>query len=521
MALVAMARSDMIRRFAELRARLEHSPADSDAAFDLAEVASLLRCEEEALPLVTMAAETVGTSPALWQWKALLHRALDQNIAAISAFDRASRLSPADAKIAHGRARTALEAGLPAMALFDHAHRLAPNDGDILLGRASAQLAEGDLPAAIAGIDNLLVRNPGWMAGHELVSHLRWLSGDHNSFAISLDRALAIASADPALWHMLIVLLIHAGQHDRARDVIHRGRSLAGPQLFFDVNEAIVASEQGDIMTADRLFASLEAVDDMTVAVRHIRHLLRTRRIEQAAALAESRTGDPDSHLIWPYLGTAWRLLGDPRWDWLEGDPRLVGTIDLTGMSSSLDRLAACLQDLHIAPSQQLDQSVRGGTQTEGALFARIDPELCILRAAIVDAVAQHIAQLPPYDPAHPTLGQPRPHVIRFNGSWSVRLNAQGHHAHHIHPDGWLSSAFYVALPSEAQRGPAPAGWLALGKPQAELGLDLAATRMIEPQPGRLVLFPSTMWHGTLPFEGGERLTVAFDVAAGVREEDR
>ena len=31
--------------------------------------------------------------------------------------------------------------------------------------------------------------------------------------------------------------------------------------------------------------------------------------------------------------------------------------------------------------------------------------------------------------------------------------------------------------------------------------------------PGRLALFPSTMWHGTVPFADGERLTIAFDVA--------
>jgi hypothetical protein len=56
-------------------------------------------------------------------------------------------------------------------------------------------------------------------------------------------------------------------------------------------------------------------------------------------------------------------------------------------------------------------------------------------------------------------------------------------------------------------------GWLKLGEPQAELGLDLEPFRKIEPKPGRLVLFPSTMWHGTIPFAEGERLTVAFDVA--------
>jgi tetratricopeptide (TPR) repeat protein len=34
---------------------------------------------------------------------------------------------------------------------------------------------------------------------------------------------------------------------------------------------------------------------------------------------------------------------------------------------------------------------------------------------------------------------------------------------------------------------------------------------IIEPKPGRLVLFPSIMWHGTRPFGAGERLT-GFDV---------
>ena len=94
-----------------------------------------------------------------------------------------------------------------------------------------------------------------------------------------------------------------------------------------------------------------------------------------------------------------------------------------------------------------------------------------------------------------------------------MRLAGQGHHANHVHPQGWLSSAFYVALPHEAERGGGEAGWLTLGQPQMGLGLDLAPVRTIEPKPGQLVLFPSTMWHGTTPFAHGERLTVAFDVA--------
>jgi hypothetical protein len=77
-----------------------------------------------------------------------------------------------------------------------------------------------------------------------------------------------------------------------------------------------------------------------------------------------------------------------------------------------------------------------------------------------------------------------------------------------------LSSAFYVALPdSLAREGSGDAaGWLSLGEAR-DLVPALPPLALIEPRPGRLVLFPSVMWHGTRPFPEGERLTVALDIA--------
>ena len=69
-----------------------------------------------------------------------------------------------------------------------------------------------------------------------------------------------------------------------------------------------------------------------------------------------------------------------------------------------------------------------------------------------------------------------------------------------------------MALPEAAMGGENHAGWLSIGE-VTELGLDLPPLRLVEPKPGRLVLFPSSSWHGTRPFAAGERLTVAFDVA--------
>jgi hypothetical protein len=81
-----------------------------------------------------------------------------------------------------------------------------------------------------------------------------------------------------------------------------------------------------------------------------------------------------------------------------------------------------------------------------------------------------------------------------------------------VHPQGWISSALYVTLPERVAGEADNAGWLTLGEPDEKLRLDLGPWREIEPRPGQLVLFPSWMWHGTVPFSDGERLTVAFDV---------
>jgi len=99
-------------------------------------------------------------------------------------------------------------------------------------------------------------------------------------------------------------------------------------------------------------------------------------------------------------------------------------------------------------------------------------------------------------------------------GSWSVKLRSFGHHVNHFHQDGWMSSAFYVSLPASVNQGTEEdAGCIQFGQPAVELGLDLSPRRIVRPKAGYLALFPSYMWHGTLPFSDAEpRTTIAFDM---------
>jgi tetratricopeptide (TPR) repeat protein len=465
----------------------------------------------DAVPLLVAALDREPRNARLWQTLGGMYRALEQSANAVEAFAKARQLSPGDPKPAHGVAQASLEAGRPSSVLFEQARKLAPQDGSLWLGWAAAKLAEGRIEEAVATMDAAVCDNPLWLEGQSTLARLRWQTGDVEDFAAGYTRAVRSLPGAAPLWLGLIDLQIHVRHHAQAVRTIADARAVLGAIDPLLPLEAVCASELGEREVADALYMKLAGSPDLAVAEGHLRHLLRTGRPDEAAVRAEPLLEHNQANRVWPYAGLAWRLTQDPRLEWLEGDPALIGVTDLD-VPGLLAPLADRLRAIHRPGGAPLGQSVSGGTQTDGPLFAREEPEIQQLRSAIVEAVERHISTIGARDPAHPT----RRHVgkrSRFAGSWSVRLTGAGHHSNHIHPQGWISSAFYVDMSPQAEMGPAPSGWLQLGAPPLELDLDLPAIRMIEPKAGRLVLFPSTMWHGTLPIEAGERLTVAFDVA--------
>ncbi|MEG3149025.1 putative 2OG-Fe(II) oxygenase [Sphingomonas sp. ZT3P38] len=497
--------------FAAQLASVCRGAVNAENLANLARLALAEGGEEQALPWLMRGARQ-GTDARTWQWTGLLQRALDEHDAALQSFARAARLAPSDSGIAHGRAHVAFEAGIDAVSLFQQARRLSPGSGDVLIGLAAAQMAIGKGEEAAAGLDAVLAAAPLWLQGHMQLAQLRSTIGQGNIVAASLERALSQLPGEATLWRGLFDLYLRRENYAELGNVLTRARTAGQMSELCAEYEAIVASELG-AEHADALFDKAPGAAQPRLALWRIRHLLRTTRADQALALIDAELKADRGTAVWPYAAAAWRLTGDPRSAWLEGDERFVVVMNLGQEFPAVDRLAVHLRSLHVAKGEYLDQSVRGGTQTDGPLFSRIDPAIRAVRAAMTRAVERYIRQLPPTDSSHPLLAHRRDRRVRFAGSWSVRLGDAGHHANHVHPQGWISSALYVALPPRQPGEAVDAGWLTLGEPQATLGLDLCPTRAVEPRVAQLVLFPSWMWHGTRPFAEGERLTIAFDVA--------
>jgi tetratricopeptide (TPR) repeat protein len=415
-----------------------------------------------------------------------------------------------DPQTVFAHAQIAFETGRPCVELFDAAAPLNIGNLAYLRNRAAAYASAGQGDEAIAQLDEILAAQPEWLDGHRLLANLRVTGGDPDpgrSYA-----AAAIARPNNVQLRLAwFHLLSTARQWDAALAVVADGVAHIGERPAFAIARALIASESGEAATDTHLFESFADVRDPGLDLCQTRHWLRLGDPARAEAVAARNIGTPAQSAFWPYLSLCWRLTNDPRADWLDRPGQFISSYDLEFAPGELSELADTLRTLHTARAPFLEQSVRGGTQTDGHLFFRHEPAIQQLRAKVSAAVRVYIDTLPPPEDDHPLLAKSRDN-IRFEGSWSVRLAGQGHHSVHTHAKGWISSALYVSLPPSDMLGTPPAGWIDFGNPPPELKLDLPSYAQIEPVPGRLVLFPSTLWHGTTPFDRGERLTVAFDV---------
>ena len=485
--------------------------AESDRLGDLARQAITNGTEDAALPLLAAHCAREPDDVFVAHWQALLLRALDRREAALPMLKAAAARAPGDASLAQSLAQVALEAGLPAVSLFLAAIRLAPTRPELRLGLAAARLGEGDGEGGLDELGTMLAANAGWYDGHRQYAQLAALLGAGDAAMASYERAIAAFPAAGQLYFDAAALLTEGERYARALEFADRGMAAVGEDALLLQLRAGALDELGQEREAVALFDRLGLIDDVSHTIRRQRHLLRRGQAARAVAELEPWFAAGSMEGLWSYAALAWRMAGDARWEWLERDA-FIATAEPGPAEIDLAALATLLRRLHGRSGRYLDQSVRQGTQTDGNLLWRIEPEIVALREALRRAIGAYRDALPPLDPGHPMLARAPQGRIRFTGSWSVRLGDAGFHEYHIHPHGWVSSAIYIAVPQALGESE---GRLLLGGSPTDLGLGLAPIREIAPAPGRLAIFPSTMWHGTSPFAAGERLSVAYDVQTG------
>lgn len=440
---------------------------------------------------------------------------------AVAAFEQAVAADPNRALTRHNQA-VSLRASSrfeEACSAFAEARRLGMEGVRFYANWAAAALEAGRVDEAREYYAVALAENPLDEESLKALTrlHIEYRTGE-DPFAHYAASA-ETNGGDPNVWLNWANALATNRRFEEAEVVAAKGlvrhpgdRNLHIVRSF---SEGITGEPAGPVAELERLYQSNP--DDELLWGTLSQLGLRAGHPEIAAETAGRMVAKyPDNQSAWAVLSIAWRLLDDPRESWLCDYDRLVMQVDVPPPDRSTDAaqyarvIAEKLRALHSTLEAPGNQSLRQGTQTPGSLFDNPDDAIQGFRQAVTDAATRAVSQLPD-DPAHPFLSR-KATRLGFSGSWSVRLRAGGgHHVPHFHSQGWMSSAYYARLPDRVDNGNPHDGWIEFGRPPPVFKLDLGPRRLIEPKDGLLVLFPSYMWHGTIPFGSGERLTAAFD----------
>ncbi|WP_269713682.1 putative 2OG-Fe(II) oxygenase [Caulobacter sp. NIBR2454] len=369
---------------------------------------------------------------------------------------------------------------------------------------------------AEAAFAEVAARRPNYGVAQREWAQLIWMrTEDVGAATVHLDAALKAAPNDAGLLTAKAKLLEYAGDREGAFAMLRgpAGQAEASTELL------VAASQVGaslDPAAAVSFAERAASTAGLGVGVPLAEAYLAAGRPDAAEYVAQACVNaNPLDQGAWALLATAWRLLGDARYKALYDyqafvRPALIDVPDgWSDRTSYVTDLAAALRALHAMKTHPIGQSLRHGSQTSQSLQRSNDPAIKAFRQAVDGPIRRYMA----------ALGQGgdilRSRVAddwRFSGLWSVKLRPGGFHVDHTHPQGWLSSACYLALPESVGAG-GKEGWIKFGQPGVATDPPLEAEHYVRPEPGLLALFPSYMWHGTVPFSGAdERLTIAFDI---------
>ena len=153
-------------------------------------------------------------------------------------------------------------------------------------------------------------------------------------------------------------------------------------------------------------------------------------------------------------------------------------------------------------------KSTVAGFQTPAVLFDDPTGPLETLRGLIEDHIARYREER--FDEECDFIDRfPARYTLN---AWYGKLVKGGHRLSHIHPSGWLSGVFYIQCPQGADPDEGAIEFSLHGYGYPVLDENHPRHRH-RPKNGDLVLFPSSLFHGTVPIEmEEERLIVAFDL---------
>lgn len=439
---------------------------------------------------------------------------------AASIFEKGWKQDPTHSLIERGLIYALKDSGQYQRVLDEHGETVARLEFALTRGQTLLDLGEFD--KALTAFETAMDHPPSRILAFRNVVQVTLMAEGPDAAMDKLRQGLRAYPDHPELYSTASQACLDMGYEDVAFDVLDQGETHLGSHAELHLQRANLYLHQGQ---GERAYEFSEAAlrlrpGDLMIMGTLVRAALMSERSDIAQSGVEAALArDPHNSFWLAMQATVQRASGRP-YEGLYDYERFIRVFDVAP-PEGFDTIEAYNEALKTALLQQhefkhhpLSQSVRQGTQTHANLRYLDVPVIRDFFKAIDPAIRDYISQIGDMR-GHAFTGRNRGDY-RIVSAWSVCLRGEGHHVNHVHPEGWISSAYYVDVPADTDKREDKAGWIKFGEPSFPVtGVNgaLGPERIIAPKPGRLVLFPSYMWHGTLPVKDEAlRLTLPFDV---------
>ena len=513
-ALIAAARRELPLAFQRIRASLQDRTNSHEKLNTQGNILRALHADIDAEMSYRQALMLASDyTPARANLAAHLHKSGQPELAE-EEFRRLIEAEPDVAKHHIGLVQSLIDRDRPEAAL--KALDASPLDREAAaMLRGRAQFAMGEFEDALASNREAFGHPTLGSEAFALSLQTLAMTGAWEGMASPLiEDVLSHHPASDALWSVALNALWRAERDAEANQLF--GRAPRGAAVLTARAEAHV--NRGQFADGEALaLQALEAAPGFPPALYQLCFAsLGLGKPDQAQAVGDLALRDnPHNQFFWAVKALGGRMKGQDYRYYFDYD-RFVRPFDIDAPEGweSVEAfnadLKAELDALHGFTDAPLDQTLRLGTQTGPNLRFAKTPAIQAFFRAVEPAIQAYVDEIG-HDPGHAFLRR-NYGSFRIRSGWSVRLQpGGGHHINHIHPEGWISSAYYVDVPKTDGKE----GWIKFGEAPAEIakatGLDYE--HIVQPVPGRLVLFPSYLWHGTIPFGGDRtRMTLPIDI---------
>ena len=148
------------------------------------------------------------------------------------------------------------------------------------------------------------------------------------------------------------------------------------------------------------------------------------------------------------------------------------------------------------------------GKQSSGNIFLNQRNDIQLLKKILENKVKNYLKE---FSTSNEGFIINWPKNFKIYG-WLVSISSGGKLSAHIHKEGWLSGSLYFKMPSKKTKNE---GNIVFSLDGANYPTDGKKfdKKSVDVNKGDLVLFPSSLFHHTIPFKSNEeRVTFAFDI---------